>query len=263
MRAKTPIGKGSKVNRGNLNGKVAIITGGGGGIGSATAERLAQAGATIAVADIDKAAADATVNSLQQKGFSAAAFTTDMASETQIKALVADAVKVFGRVDILHNNAVLNDPVIYRQDRTLLDMDAENWDKIFAVNVRGPMLLSKYVIPHMIAQGGGVIVNMSSGASTHGLPDKLTAYGSTKGALNTLTLYTAVQYGEQNIRCNALVCGAILTKGLKKLYSAEQIQEMERGNTMRRSTLAEDVAAMVHFLVSEDARQVTGQLLVL
>ncbi|HJT39611.1 MAG TPA: SDR family oxidoreductase [Sphingobium sp.] len=245
---------------GNLAGKVAIITGGGGGIGSATAERLARAGAAVAVADLFLDAAEAAAEKLRAEGLQAKAFKTDMASEEEINALVAGTVEAFGRVDILHNNAVLNDPVIYPQDTTLADMNVEHWDKIFAVNIRGPMLLSKAVIPHMIAAGGGAIVNMSSGASTKGLPDMLTAYGASKGALNTLTLYSAVQLGKHNIRVNALVCGAILTPSLQKLFTKEQVEAMEKVNLLGRSTFATDVAALVHFLVSEDARQITGQL---
>ena len=174
--------------------------------------------------------------------------------------LAADTMAAFGRIDILHNNAVLNDPVIYPQDTTLADMNVEHWDKIFAVNTRGPMLMSQAVIPHMIAQGGGVIINMSSGASTKGLPDMLTAYGASKGALNTLTLYSAAQLGKHNIRVNALVCGAILTPSLQKLFTKEQVTAMEASNLLGRSTMAEDVANLVCFLASDEARQITGQL---
>ncbi|HKT76601.1 MAG TPA: SDR family oxidoreductase [Sphingobium sp.] len=245
---------------GNLAGKVAIVTGGGGGIGSATGERLARAGAAVALADLHLDAAEAAAERLRGQGFTARAFRTDMESVDSIRTLAADTMAAFGRIDILHNNAVLNDPVIYPQDTTLADMNVEHWDKIFAVNTRGPMLMSQAVIPHMIAQGGGVIINMSSGASTKGLPDMLTAYGASKGALNTLTLYSAAQLGKHNIRVNALVCGAILTPSLQKLFTKEQVTAMESSNLLGRSTMAEDVANLVCFLASDEARQITGQL---
>ncbi|HKQ83347.1 MAG TPA: SDR family oxidoreductase [Steroidobacteraceae bacterium] len=243
-----------------LAGKVAVITGGGGGIGSATALRLARAGASVAVVDLLREAAQATVDAIRKEGGTASAFNVDLEQIGQIYKLVEDVVTTFGRIDILHNNAVLNDPVIYPQDRKLADIKVEHWDKIFAVNVRAPMLLSKLAIPHMIAQGGGVIINMSSGASTKGLPDMLTAYGSSKGALNTLTLYTAAQYGNQKIRCNALVCGAVLTPSLRKLFTKEQVEQMARASLTGRPNVAEDIAKFIHFLVSDDAEQITGQL---
>jgi NAD(P)-dependent dehydrogenase (short-subunit alcohol dehydrogenase family) len=247
---------------GILAGRVAIITGGGGGIGSATAQRLAQSGAAVAVADLNAQAARDVADKLKAEGLIAEAFTIDMAAEEQIKELVVKTIEAFGRIDILHNNAVLTAPDIYGQDKTLVDMTAENWDKIFAVNTRGPMLLSKYVVPHMIDQkSGGVIVNMSSGASERGQPDMLTAYGSSKGAINSLTLYIAAQYGAYNIRCNALVCEVVLTKGLRALFAPEFVKKLEDETPLRRASAPEDVAAMVHFLASDEARQLTGRLI--
>ncbi|HKT73944.1 MAG TPA: SDR family oxidoreductase [Steroidobacteraceae bacterium] len=244
----------------DLTGRVAVITGGGGGIGSATALRLARAGASVAVVDLLSGPAQATVDAIREEGGTASAFKVDLEQIGQIHRLVADLVAAFGRIDILHNNAVLNDPIIYPQDRKLADVNVEHWDRIFAVNVRAPMLLSKLAIPHMIANGGGVIINMSSGAGIKGLPDMLTAYGCSKGAINTLTLYTAAQYGKQKIRCNALVCNVVLTPSLQRLYTKEQVQEMAEGSLTGRANVAEDIAKFVHFLVSDDAEQITGQL---
>jgi|SRR6516165_3089315 NAD(P)-dependent dehydrogenase (short-subunit alcohol dehydrogenase family) len=246
----------------DLTGKVAIITGGGGGIGSATAERLARAGAAIAIVDINNATATDVAGRLKAKCLNAEAFIADVAEETQVHELVAAVVEAFGRVDILHNNAVNNAPEIFGHDQThgLLDMTVGVWDATFAVNVRGPMLMSKHVIAQMLRQKtGGVIVNTSSLAWEY--PNRgLTAYGASKGALNTLTSYIAAQFGAQNIRCNSLVCGMVVTDGLRHFFGKEQLDAMLANTTLRRATEPEDIAAMVHFLVSEDSRQMTGQL---
>jgi NAD(P)-dependent dehydrogenase (short-subunit alcohol dehydrogenase family) len=245
----------------DLEGKVAIVTGGAGGIGSAIARRLAQAGAVVAVVDVAEAAAAALAAELEGKGLLARSFVTDVAQEDQVTALVAGVVSAYGRLDILVNNAVNNAPQVFGCDRGLLEMSADIWDATFAVNLRGPMLLAKHAIPRMTAQGrGGAIVNMSSLASEH--PGQaLTAYGASKGALNTLTAYIATQHGHQNVRCNALVCGVVVTQGLRNFFSTEQIEAMAANTVLRRASAPEDIAEMTHFLVSERSRQLTGQLI--
>jgi NAD(P)-dependent dehydrogenase (short-subunit alcohol dehydrogenase family) len=245
----------------NLEGKVAVITGGGGAIGSATAERLARAGAVVAVADIREGAAGKVADRLKAEGLSAEAFKVDLREETQIRALVEDVVRRFGRIDILHNNAAANVDKGDGADLTLLDVSAEVWDATYAVNVRAPMLLSKYAVDQMLRQGGGgVIVNTSSGASQVASAEARTAYGSSKAALETLTRYVAAQYGAQNIRCNAILPGVVLTKGMQVMFTAEQLEAMVGRTMLKRVCLPEDIAAMVHFLVSDDARQITGEL---
>jgi NAD(P)-dependent dehydrogenase (short-subunit alcohol dehydrogenase family) len=249
------------MNARNLESRVAIITGGGGAIGSATARRLARAGALVAVADINPDAAVKVVDEIKAEGLGAAAFTVDLAEEDQIRALVSDVVRTFGRLDILHNNAAAGPNVLraFGGDLKLLELSGHAWDQAFAVNARAPMLLSQLAIPHFLDQGGGVIVNTSTGGSESPVADGLTAYGSSKGAMNTLTRYIAAQYGSQNIRCNAVLPGAVLTKGMQNIFSQAQLDEMVSRTMLRRITLPEDVAALVHFLVSDDARQITGQ----
>ncbi|MFC3174075.1 SDR family NAD(P)-dependent oxidoreductase [Novosphingobium bradum] len=248
------------MDRLGMANKVALITGGGGAIGSATARRLAQAGASIAVVDIRADAAAAVADELTAQGHSAAAFTADIAEEDQACALVAEVVDRFGRLDILHNNAAAG-PNLNPGDLTLLDMTAQVWDRAFAVNARAPMLLSREAVPHMIAQGGGVIVNTSSGASQMPAADARTAYGSSKSALETLTRYIAAQYGPDNVRCNAILPGVVLTPNMKRIFGQAQLDAMVSRTMLRRICLPEDIAAAVHFLVSDDARQITGELL--
>jgi NAD(P)-dependent dehydrogenase (short-subunit alcohol dehydrogenase family) len=245
----------------NLEGRVAIITGGGGAIGSATAERMARAGALVAVADIREGAAGRVADCLKGEGLTVEAFKVDLREEAQIRTLADDVVRRFGRIDILHNNAAINLQEAENGDRTLLDISAKNWDLTFSVNVRGPMLLSKHVIAQMLKQGGGgVIVNMSSGASQVPDPEARIAYGSSKAAIETLTRYTAAQYGPQKIRCNAILPGVVMTPGMREMFTAEQLGAITGRTMLKRACEPEDIAAMVCFLVSDDARQITGEL---
>ena len=245
----------------NLEGKVAIVTGAGGAIGSVSAERLAQAGAQVAVADIHGYTATATVEKITALGLSAKAFTLDIGEEDQIVRFVAEVAETFGGLDILHNTAHFNQEFSKGRDTTLLEMTGELWDRSFAVNVRGAMLLSREAVPHMLRRGGGAIVNTSSGASENPSVGAFFAYGPSKGALESMTRYIAAQYGAQNIRCNAILPGAVLTPGMQQLFTQDQLEGMVRRTMLQRITLPEDIAAGVHFLASDDARQITGQFI--
>jgi NAD(P)-dependent dehydrogenase (short-subunit alcohol dehydrogenase family) len=123
------------------------------------------------------------------------------------------------------------------------------------------MLLSKYAIPHMLQQGGGVIINTSSGASVLPAVDARTAYGPSKAALESLSRYIAMQHGPQNIRCNAILPGVVLTQGMQKLFTPQDLDAMASRTMLQRVCYPEDIAAMAHFLASDDARQITGQLI--
>jgi NAD(P)-dependent dehydrogenase (short-subunit alcohol dehydrogenase family) len=255
-----PVGNGEGLSmvQGNLAGKVAVITGAGGGIGAATAERMAAAGAAVALADINGDAVKSVAARLQAQSLDVRAFVADISQESDVRVLVAETLGAFGRIDILHNNAAIVD----QQDRTIVDLDAEVWDRTLAVNVRGPMLLCKHAVPGMIERGqGGVIINTSSQASEHGQADAMTAYGASKGALNSLTLYLAAQLGRYKIRCNAVVLGVVLTDGLRKLLPPEHVEAMSQHAILGRVSEPRDVAGMIHFLASEDAELITGRLL--
>lgn len=246
----------------DLEGKVAIVTGGGGGIGAATALRLAQAGAAVAVADIVADAAAKVADRLTADGLKAQAFTVDISEEDQVRAFVAEVISTFRRIDILHNNAVNSDPAVWGKDLLLAEMDVEVWDRIFAVNIRGAMLMIKHVAPQIARQGdGGAIINMSSVAAVVGQADRLVGYGSTKGAINSLTYYAAAQFGAHNIRCNAVMPGAVLTDMLRTFYSPEDIRALESITMLNRASEPEDIANLVHFLAGDKARQITGQVI--
>jgi NAD(P)-dependent dehydrogenase (short-subunit alcohol dehydrogenase family) len=249
------------MDRSGLKGKVALVTGGAGAIGTATCQRFAEAGVKVAIADLQGDAAGALATAIRSEGGDAEGFAVDLRSEDEIVKLVADVMTRFGRIDILHNNAAAGIGT-FDKDPALLDLPTEIWDRTFAVNVRGPMILSRTVIPHMLESGnGGIIINTSSGASEIPSADSCTAYGPSKSALETLTRYIAMQYGAQGVRCNAIVVGAVLTPDVEIMFTPAQIETFASRTMLHRVNMPEDIAAMAVFLASDDARQVTGQLI--
>ena len=243
-----------------LDGRVAIVTGAASGIGRASAHALAAAGAAVVIADRDADGATRVADEIAIEGGAAAAQPTDVADESAIEAMIATAVERFGGLDILHNNAAASDPALMGRDLDLADMDADVWDATFAVNLRGPMLGCKHAIPHLLARGGGSIVNTSSAS---GLVGDLTraAYGASKAGLDSLTRYVATQYGKRGIRCNSIAPGVIETPALAANVPAEQLAVYQRSHLTPRLGRPEDIAAAVVFLVSDDAAFITGQTL--
>ncbi len=237
-----------------LAGKVAIVTGGGGGIGSAVAQRLVAEGARVAVADIFEESAQ---RAAQPLGDAAIAVQFDAASAESVKALVEKTVSHFGKLDILHNNAAMTDPVKSAQDTTAIDIPMEIWQEILDVNLTGYLLGCRYAIPHMIANGGGSIVNTASNSGTAGDLARI-AYGSTKGAIITLTRYVATQHGTQNIRCNSIAPGVVLTEALDKTVPGLK-DIIKRHILTPEFGTPDDIAALVAFLASDESRYITGE----
>ena len=150
---------------GRVDGKVALITGGGSGIGAATATLLAAEGAAVGVADLIGDRAADVAAAIAANGGRAIPIEADVSDERAVHAMVDAVVNEFGRLDVLHNNAALVDPHFFPRDGAVADMDLDVWERVMAVNLRGPMLGCKYAVPHMLAAGGGSIINMSSGSS--------------------------------------------------------------------------------------------------
>ncbi len=244
---------------GKLEGKTAIVTGAASGIGRATALAMVSEGAAVVVADLDGVAAERVVAEIADLGGRGLAKETDVSDEASVVAMVEAAVKGFGGLDLLHNNAADSSPEMQSADGEVTGLDVVVWDRALAVNLRGPMLGCKHAIPHMLERGGGVIVNTSSGAGLTGDVVR-TAYGVSKAGLDSLTRYVATQYGKRGIRCNSIAPGAISTPSLEANVPPEQIAIYERNHLTPRLGRPEDIAATVVFLCSEDADFITGQV---
>jgi NAD(P)-dependent dehydrogenase (short-subunit alcohol dehydrogenase family) len=240
-----------------LEGKVAIVTGAGSGIGRASAQTLARAGARVVVADINLDGAAETVELIAGEGGEAVAQQADVGQEADVAATVARAVDTWGSLQLLHNNAA--DVTIILRDLGVTDMDTEVWDQTMAVNVRGPMLGCKHAIPHMIAAGGGAIVTTSSTSGQFGDLSRV-AYGVSKAGIDSLTRYVATLYGKQGVRCNAVAPGVVKTPALTANVPADQIALFQRNHLTPGMGEPQDIAGVVAFLLSDAAAYVTGQV---
>jgi NAD(P)-dependent dehydrogenase (short-subunit alcohol dehydrogenase family) len=240
-----------------LVGKVAIVTGGAQGIGGATARRLAEEGARVVVGDINGELAEKVAADI---GDAALGIEFDAGDVASVENLVATTVQHFGRLDVLHNNAAIMAPDHIAKDTNPVDIDFDVWDRTFAVNVRGYLAGCKYAIPHMLAVGGGSIVMTVSGSAKLGDLGAI-AYASSKGAITIFIKSVATIYGKQNIRCNGINPGLIRTEGGKRNVHGAMVDIQLRNTLTPRLGEAEDIAAAVAYLASDDAAFVTGAIL--
>jgi NAD(P)-dependent dehydrogenase (short-subunit alcohol dehydrogenase family) len=237
-----------------LKDRVAIVTGGAGGIGSATVRRFVQEGALVVIADIVEEGARALASELSGR---ATAIKVDSGDVDSVAAMIKATVEKFGRLDILHNNAALLDHETLAKDTTAPDIPLEVWDATFRVNLKGYLAACKFAIPQMIKQGGGVIINTSSTSGLSG-ENNLIAYSAAKAGIISLTRTIALQHGRQNIRCNAIAPGLIVTPRAQQTASG-YLDMIARHVLTPRLGRAEDVAASAAFLASDDAAFITGQ----
>jgi NAD(P)-dependent dehydrogenase (short-subunit alcohol dehydrogenase family) len=239
-----------------LQGKVAIITGAGGGIGRPTALMLAREGASVAVADVEERLGEETVKRIVTAGGRALFVRTDIAQEADVRAMVARTVEAFGGLDVLVNNAAAGSP----KDQDILSMEVEVWDAVMLVNTRGPMLGCKHAIPEMLKRGAGAIVNIASGSALTGQLG-LPAYSAAKAATISLTRSVATLYGQQGIRCNAIAPGLIMHDRLAAVFPMEHKQiDADNVLTPYQGT-PEDIAKAVVFLASDNARFINAHVL--
>jgi NAD(P)-dependent dehydrogenase (short-subunit alcohol dehydrogenase family) len=244
-----------------LKGKVCIITGAGSGIGQASARLFAKEGALLVVADIDLRAARATATGIGKAGGEAVAEEVDVTDETQTVALAGRVVKKFKRIDVLFNNAGVSGV------GDVLETKPDLFDRVMSVNVRGVYLMSRAVVPHMIKQRSGSIVNMSSCIAEIGLARRV-SYAASKGAVLAMTKSMQVDVAPHGIRVNALLPGTILTPFVER-YLKDSYKDPEEGYaSIRKRQLTselgkpEDVAYAALYLASDESRFVMASGLV-
>ncbi|HUO04663.1 MAG TPA: SDR family oxidoreductase [Candidatus Binataceae bacterium] len=241
---------------GKLDGKVAVITGAASGIGRATAVRFAGEGAKVVIADLNADGGESAVRDCKENGGSAVFQKTDVAAEAQVKALVDRAVKEFGRLDIIYNNAGLGGATGPIEETTI-----ENWDKSMAVLLRSVFLGMKFAIPEMRKAGGGSVISTASVAGLRGGAGPH-AYSAAKAAVINLTRSVALEVGKDKIRVNCICPGGINTPLLYKFVpGGQQVAEqfLAHIQPIQRAGHPEDIAAMALFLAGPDSEWVTGQ----
>jgi len=244
----------------SLEGKVAIVTGAASGIGLGTAIRLAEVGADIVLLDIDESKGIEAADKIRDIGQKAEFFRCDVTSNYDCKETTENAVKEFGKIDILFNNAGIT------RRKNIIELNEYEWDLVIGVNLKGIYLLSHHVIPHMIKNGGGSIINTGSGWSLRGGP-KAVSYCAAKGGVVNLTRAMAIDHGKHNIRVNCVCPGDVDTQ----LLHDEAVQLGENDDDFMRKAAArpisrvgtpEDIANAVLFFASNMSGWVTGSILV-
>ena len=237
-----------------FDNKVVLVTGGGGGIGRASALAFARAGAKVAVTDRDVVAGEETTAQVKALGAEALFIAADVMQATQVQAMVAQVVTHFGRLDCAFNNAGIEE-----EHMRLADCEEATFDRIMGVNVKGVWLCMKYQIAQMLSQGGGAIVNTASVAGLVGAP-KMSAYSASKHAVIGLTKSAAVEYGRKGIRVNAVCPGVIRTVMLERAVQADPkvASTVAGAHPIGRIGEPDEVAAAVLWLSSDASSFVTG-----
>jgi NAD(P)-dependent dehydrogenase (short-subunit alcohol dehydrogenase family) len=243
----------------NLSGKLAVVTGGGSGIGRAIATVFGRQGARVVALDLDGDAAKVTAAAITGAGGTAESAACDVSDGTSVKSTFEAIVGRAGRLDILVNNAGV------AHVGNIEQTPEADFDRLFRVNVKGVYLCSQAAVPVMVRQGGGVILNMASIVSFIGVAERF-AYSMSKGAVLTMTKSVAVDYVKQNVRCNCICPARIRTPFVdgfvKKNYpgrEAEVLQELSEYQPMGRMGTPEEVAYLALYLCSDEASFVTGQ----
>jgi NAD(P)-dependent dehydrogenase (short-subunit alcohol dehydrogenase family) len=242
-----------------LDDKVFIVTGGAGGIGSCTLKLAVARGAKVVVSDLVQDRADTLAHEICAAGGEAIAVQADLADEADIQALVKTVISHYGQIDILNNNAAAIAPEINSRDINIETMATEIWDKIYAVNIRGSMLLSRECLPYLVEQKGNII-NTVSNLALQGHVIQV-AYSSSKAALIQMTRCIAASHGRKGVRCNAVAPGMTTTPALREAFPPPILKAVEDETLRDQLGEPEDIAEVVVWLASHAARNVTGQVI--
>jgi len=234
-----------------LKDKVALVTGGASGIGRATAELFAREGARVAVADYSADGRD-TVQAIKNAGGEAIFVPVDVSDSGQVAKMVEAALQAYKRIDILFNGA----GILYYG--TVLETDEQAWNRVISINLTGTYLCCRAVVPHMIRQGGGSIINVASTVGAHDACANAVAYVTSKGGVTLFTKALAIDHARQGVRANALVPGATDTPMIRKALTPEALEALASSQPMGRLGRPEELAKAVLFLASDDASFVTG-----
>lgn len=238
-----------------LKDKVAIITGGGGGIGRATAIRFAQEGARLVIADYSEKAGAETVQLVNEIGGEAKFIQTDMTKPEDVQIMVQETIDTYGKLDILFNNAGVKSG-----ESKIPDVSFEEWQRVFDVNTNGVFLGLKYAIPQM--SSGGSIINTASIAGIKG-QKLVAAYSASKSSVMALTKTAATEFGKKNIRVNAIAPGIIDTNMVEDWKKTKKWPVLSTANALNRIGYPEEIANLVLFLASDEASFITGETIVI
>jgi len=244
---------------GLVQGKVALVTGGGSGIGRATALRLAKEGAKVMIADYMPEGGDRTVKMIKEAGGEAAFVEADVSVTKQVEAMVNKTVQTFGRIDCAFNNAGIEGRMA-----DTIECSEEIFDRTIAINLKGVWLCMKYEIPQMLKQGGGTIVNTASVAGLVGF-ERLPAYNASKHGVVGLTRTAALEFAQKKIRVNCVCPGVIRTPMIERMLDSRGFseQELNAGEPVGRMGQPEEIAEGVIWLLSDASSFVTGHPMVI
>ena len=243
-----------------LQGKVVVVAGGAGGIGTATCVRLAEEGVSVVLGDLDASAAAAVAARITAAGGRAIATGVDVSDETSVERLFSLAVESHGGIDGVHVNAADLSPPIIGGDSDAVAVDLGLFDHTIAVDMRGHLLCARRAVPLLLARGGGAIVHTSSAAAFVGEPAR-PSYAMAKAGINALVRHVASRWGKEGVRANGVAPGMVITPTVAAMGVTEVQKAALRRTPSTRLGAPGDIAAMVAFLLSDDGAWVNGQVI--
>jgi NAD(P)-dependent dehydrogenase (short-subunit alcohol dehydrogenase family) len=238
-----------------LENKVAVVTGGGSGIGRAAALLFSQEGARVVVSDYREDKGMETVRMIMEPGGTGLFVRADVSKPDEVKCMIDETLNAYGGIDILFNNA----GVLFLG--TVLDTDLETWNRVMDINLTGTYLCSRAALPHMIKRGGGSIINMTSSTGAHDAASNIAAYVASKGGVALLTKCMAIDHAKDGVRVNAIAPGPTDTDMLRDNMTEEQLEAFQNSFPMKRLGNPGEIANTALFLASNESSFVTGAII--